>query len=104
MKYFKSLCICPSKEVPIMAELVKKKVRTSTGLNLLNIYLEFKVYPWTVLVFKIKEILVEKERMGETDVWKCWLFHNYIDIRDKLRGEFENTDYIDLLITSLCTS
>ena len=54
-----------------MAELVKKKVRTSTGLNLLNIYLEIKVYPWTVPVFNIKEILVEKERMGETDVWKC---------------------------------
>ena len=64
-----------------MAEIMRKNVRTTTGLNLLNIYLETNIYPWSVLVPNIKEILINKERMGDTDEWKCWLLQNYIYIR-----------------------
>ena len=75
-----------------MTEIVRKNVRKTMGLNLINIYLETKIYPWSVSVSNIKEILTNKERMGDTDVWKCWLLQEYIFIRNKLRRELKNTE------------
>ena len=83
---------------------MRENVRTTMGLNLLNICLETKIYSWSVSVSNIKKILTNKKRMGDTDVWKCWLLQEYIYIRDKLRRELKNTEYIDTLISSLCTS
>ena len=61
-----------------MTEIVRKNVRKTMDLNLLNIYLEIKIYAWSVSVSNIKEILTNKKRIGDTDVWKCWLLQECI--------------------------
>ena len=77
LRYFKSFSRCPSKKVCITTEIVRENVRTTMGLNLLNICLETKIYSWSVSVSNIKKILTNKKRMGDTDVWKCWLLQEY---------------------------
>ena len=87
-----------------MAKLVRRNVGTNTGLNLINIGLETGVCPWLVTSREVKEILMRNETSGEKDDWKCYLLESYIDIRRRQRTELENTEYIDQLIYSLCSS
>ena len=53
-----------------MAEIVRKNVKTTTGLNILNIYLEINIYPRSPSVSNLKEILINMERMRDTKDWK----------------------------------
>ena len=103
-KYYKSLLSCPSKEVMVMARLVRFNALSTTGLNALNIRIETGRYPWEISSREAREILSSKEKSVDSDVWRCWLLNGYIEIRNNLRAEMENTEYIENLIESLCTS
>ena len=87
-----------------MARLVRGNVSTNTGLNLINIRLETGLCPWLATSREVKDILTLNESSGYKEGWKCHLLERYLEIRRRQRLELDNTEYIDQLILSICTS
>ena len=87
-----------------MARLVQSNVGTNTGLNILNIHEETGINPTTGSAREIRDILAARDKPQEKDNWNCWLLEQYIGIRKGLRSCLDNTDYIDSLIESLCST
>ena len=102
--FYRSLLSSPSKEVAVVARIVGRNSRTTTGLNLLNLRLETKLNPWTCSVKSFKDYFLEAEEVPEMERWRLPLLEKYLRIRDEQRVSCQDTEYIDGLISSLCTS
>ena len=60
--------------------------------------------PWLATSREVKDILTLNESSGYKEGWKCHLLERYLEIRRRQRLELDNTEYIDQLILSICTS
>ena len=104
VSFYRSLLASPCKEVAVVARMVGRNASTTTGLNLLNLGLETRLNPWTDKVSSFKNYFCQTEGVPEMDRWRIPLLSKYLRIRKEQSVCLENTDYIDSLITSLCTS
>ena len=78
INFYKSLLNNPSREVQLMARLVRGNVSTNTGLNLINIRLETGLCPWLVTSREVKVILTLNENSGYKEELKCHLLERYL--------------------------
>jgi hypothetical protein len=102
--FYRYLLSSPSKEVAVVARIIGKNASTTTGLNLLNLRLETKLNPWTSSVKSFKDYFCETEVVPEVERWRLPLLEKYLSIREEQTVSCQDTDYIDSLISSLCTS
>ena len=104
VNFLKSLFECKSKEVAVLSRMVANNVSTITGRNILNIKLETGISPVKTTSKLLEYILNMQEKSVDIKEWDSWLLEKYLDIRNDLRSKGENTEYIDSLIVSLCSS
>ena len=104
VNFLNSILNSPSKEVAILARIVRENVNSITGRNILNIYIETGLHPLLVSARDIRTRLELRDKPSVCDSWNCWLLDKYLDIRKSLRENLDNTDEIDSFIMSLCTS
>ena len=103
-KFVKSLLESSSNEVCILARIVSNDVSTNTGKNILNIRLETRESPAVSPSKNIEKCLLNKDKNGSPVRWDVWLLAKYITVRQDLRSSLNDTEHIDDLISSLCSS
>ena len=103
-KFIKSLIESSSNEVCILARIVSNDVSTNTGKNILNIKLETRESPAVSLSKNIEECLMNIDKSEPSVRWDVWLLEKYIAVRQDLCSSMNDTEYIDDLISSLCSS
>ena len=104
IKFFRSLLASPSKEVAVIARIVAMNASSNTGANLLNIKLETNLSSWSAPLFKFKDVIFRPSPIPDQDRWRLSLLPKYIDIRKKQLLDCSDTEFIDNLIESLCSS
>ena len=102
--FYQSLLKSPSKEVAVISRIVGQDAATTTGNNLLSLSIETGINAKAAPISKIKEALEVKTMVPEADSWRLPLVSKYIQIRNEQKTACENTDYIDDLLSSLCSS
>ena len=102
--FYQSLVKSPSKEVAVISRIVGQDAASTTGNNLLSLRIETGLDAKTAPISKVKEALDVKMTVPEVDCWRLPLVSKYIKIRSELKTACENTDYIDDLLNSLCSS
>ena len=90
-------------EVAVVARLVSKDAKTTTGRNLLNLRLE------TGLNVVVAPLSQSRNKLSFVNLpapatWKLYLLEKYLKIRNDLNTSCGDTAYIDDLIRSLCSS
>jgi hypothetical protein len=102
-KFYRPLLNSPSHEVAVVARLVGKDAKSVTGKNLLNICLETKLNVFSAPLQKIKDA-ISLATPPAPEQWKLYLLDKYICRRKDLRTRCEETNYLDNLIDSLCST
>ena len=104
--FFRSLRRSPSYEVNVMANLVGRDIRSTTGANLRLIRELSGLDPWVFGSARLKEELVHKERVETPpeDHWRVSFLASLLDQRQRLHfvGLKEEEKVISGLIDSLC--
>ena len=92
-----------SAEVRIMSMIAAADIRSTTGKNCYNIAREFDSNPWATssIYFKSKYTMYE---VAETDSWRLPLLENLLNQRYDLGVCGENTETVQGLIDSMCSS
>ena len=103
-KFIRSLMTSPSKEVAVLARIAGRNASSVTGRNILNISLETNLNPLLSPLARLKEVLSRPTPVPEADQWRIRLLPKYIKLRDSLLVECVDTQFIDELIESLCSS
>ena len=102
-KFVKSLLDSPSLEVAVVARVVSRDAKTTTGRNVLNIKLETSYDVLSAPPSQIKS-LFSSVSLSPPANWKLYLLDKYIKLRKEIDSKCEDTDYINDLINSLCSS
>ena len=102
--FVRTLLASPSKEVAVVARIAGMDVSSNTGKNILNIKLETRLCPAVSPLYQIKEFFGKPTPFPESQQWRLPMLLKYVNIRDDQQVNLERTDYIDSLITSLCTT
>lgn len=103
-KFYSSLLTSPSKEVAVMARIVGCNASTTTGSNLLNIFLETRLCPKTKPFQKLCDTLLQPKDIPPTEEWRIALLEKYLSIRKIQTLSCENTSFIDKYIGNLCST
>ena len=91
--------------VRVVANLCSKDVRSATGSNLANIAKEVKLDPVWDLGTKVKNALLGvKTMVPRVDGWRVGCLQKFLAQRYKMTAMHQDTDAMDKLIDSLCTS
>ena len=88
----------------MVSRIVGKDATTTTGNNLLSLRLETGLDVRLGQVLKTKKALDVKPAVPEVDSWRLPLLSKYLKNRSDLKISCENTERIDELISSLCSS
>ena len=88
----------------VLARVAGRNASTVTGRNILNIYLETNLNPILSPLSRIKEALSTPTPVPDADLWRPRLLPKYVHLRQNLLAKCEDTNYIDGLIESLCSS
>ena len=104
VKFFRSLLSSPSKEVAIIARVIGQNATTTTGKNLLNISLETNLSTWSSPLSKFHEVIEKEREAPEEEKWRISLLQGYLKIRQEQLLSCCDTEYIDNLISSLCST
>ena len=102
-KFIRSLLDSPSLEVAVIARVVMRDAKTTTGRNVLNLKIETSLDAVSAPLSKFRE-LFSSARVPALDHWKFYLLSKYLKLRDDLEIRCEDTKYINDLINSLCSS
>ena len=106
LKFFRSLRKSTSKEVSMMASLVSRDIRTTTGSNLRLLANASGLCPWQSGQLKFREAVTANElvEVMEVDRWRIPLLDKLLSQRQTMyyTGEEEELTRIDDLINSLC--
>ena len=79
-------------------------VSSVTGRNILNIKEETGLSLLSSPLSMLNESLRREKPVPEYQQWRLPLLQQYVEIRDEQRINLAETDVIDGLIASLCTS
>ena len=97
-KFIKSLLDSPSLEVAVIARVVIRDATTTTGKNVLNV----KLVVSTPL--SKRQEMFSSVKVPVPDSWKFYLLEKYLKLRKDLQLKCEDTENIDDLISSLCST
>ena len=105
-KFFQSLRKSVSKEVAMLANLVSRDIRTSTGANLRVLEEASGLCPWTGSKLSLQEAICTREavKVQESDTWRIPMLDKLLTTRQSLKymGEEEEVSRLSDLIHSLC--
>jgi hypothetical protein len=101
LKFFQKLRNSNSAPVKLLANVVARDIRSTTGKNLHLIEAESGLDPWTSSEQSIRESLTRTPVPNE-DLWRLPLLCQNLAKRREMEALMENTDYITDLIDSLC--
>ena len=105
VKYLKSLRSSPSMEVVVLANLVARDVRTTTGANLHYVREVTGMDPWNCSPKDVKEVMVEKlSEMPDQDRWRLPYLGRLLEERGERFHMMEDTEGVTELIESLCVN
>ena len=103
--FFRSLLKSKSTEVALVASLAGRDKSSTTGINLSMIQRETGQNPWIAKISAIRRALVEREEtVPVNELWRLPLLKKLLTQRKDMENECSNTDNINSLINSLCSS
>ena len=103
--FFKNLRCSASAEVQLLALMVGRDLRTTTGRNLRFISEEANIDPWEANTWKFRKLLNEnKSEVPITDRWRLPYLSKLLEERQKLHYQGEDKTRIQELINSVCTN
>ena len=92
-----------SPEVRVVASMVARCARSTTGRNLMNMERETGLDPWTTKAWKVREQVPRTEvQMG--DRWRVQYLAKLLEARKEMEAKCHNVEEINNLIESLCSS
>ena len=103
IKFFKRIRESLSLEVQIVANVVGRCVRSTTGSNLRRIHLETGLDPWVEPYWKVRNKIMKAVIKSE-DGYRVQYLKKLLQSRLDARAQAQDTDELDLLINSLCSS
>ena len=103
VNFFHSLRNSLSKEVRIIANMVGRSARSTTGRNLLGIERETGLDPWRDQAWVIREG-VKRSEVPPLEGWRLQYLSKLLKARRALEVQCEDVDQITLIINSLCSS
>ena len=92
-----------SREVRMMSHIVADDVRSNTGKNCLNLLQEFNLDPWTASPAALRDKHSQYE-VPDVDRWRLPLLTTLLNQRYEIDECGEDTETVDGLIESLCSS
>ena len=103
VKFFHKLRKSNSAPVKFLANVVARDIRSTTGKNLHLIESESGLDPWTASEESVREAL-KRTPVPAQDMWRLPLLCQYLMKRQEMEVLMEDTEYISILINSLCKS
>ena len=103
VNFFKKLRTNKSDKIQLLANIVARDIRSTTGKNLNTIEVRTGLDPWINSANMFKESLVRQPVPAE-DSWRVPLLVQYLEERTMFEANMEQTDQITDLIDSLCSS
>ena len=103
VKFFQKLLKSKSAPVQLLANIVARDIRSTTGRNLQLIEKESGLDPWTTNGHHVKEAL-QRTPVPAQDMWRLPLLNQFLTRRHELEALLEDTQAINDLIDSLCSS
>ena len=87
----------------MVANIVSRDIRSTTGKNLAFIEMESKLDPWKASAAQVRSSLPKSE-VPPQEQWRLPLLKQYIDHRQELKTQCEDTKEISKLIDALCST
>ena len=103
-RFFQSLISHRSSEVSTVANLVGRNITSKTGQNLNGIQRETGLNPWVASPSTIKAFYHDNVTCAEADLWRIKLLDKYLQTRDHMEHNLEDTTELVKLINSLCST
>ena len=105
VNFFRSLLKSKSSEVALVARLAARDRSSTTGINLSMIQQETGLNPWNTKPSVISQALEEREvTVPVNDLWRLPLLKKLLIQREEMEVACSNTNQINSLIDSLCSS
>ena len=105
VKFVRSLLRSESPEVRSVANKLVRDRGSTTGTNVARLHEETGLNTWTVTPAHVRKVLLEAEQaVPDNQQWSITLLQKLLDERRVMESEFSNTENINDLISSLCTS
>ena len=101
VKFLRGLLSSRSREVALVASVVSRDVRSTTGRNLWLIQEETHLNPFMARPAEARDHL-KLAAVPEQDTWRLGLLETYLSKRRTLETNLEDTEQITGLIDSLC--
>ena len=103
IKFFRALRESPSMEVSVLAHIVARDIRTTTGQNLHVIHDLTSLDPWSCFGSQVKKILGDKlAEVPQQDWWRISYLEKLLTERGEKHYTMGNTTELTELIDSLC--
>ena len=105
VKYLTSLRSSPSMEVVVLANLVARDVRTTTGVNLHHVREVTGLDPWQCSPNDVKAVMAERlVQLPDQDRWRLLYLSRLLEERGERFYSMEDTTELTELIGSLCVN
>ena len=101
--FFRSLLLSNSPEVQVVANLAGRCARSTTGSNLLQIERETLIDPWVNPGWKVRAE-VSKSSVPDNEKLRLQYLMKLVMARQQMESSCEDTDEVNSLIESLCSS
>ena len=101
--FFRSLLLSKSPEIQVVANLAGRCARSTTGSNLLQIERETLIDPWVNPGWKVRAE-VSKSSVPDNEKWRLQYLMKLVMARQQMESSCEDTDEVNSLIESLCSS
>ena len=92
-----------SPEVCMVANMVARNARSTTGRNLLGIQRETGLDPWRAASWEVREA-VGRAKVPAMQGWRVQYLGKLLDARREMDSKCEETDEVSSLIDALCSS
>jgi hypothetical protein len=103
VNFFNGLLKSLSPEVKIVASMVARCARSTTGKNMMNIERETRLDPWTCKAWNVRN-QVKRAGLPMGEGWRLHYLSKLLVARKELETMCQNVEEINLLIESLCSS
>ena len=105
IKYLSAIRNSPSMEVVVLANMVARDVRTTTGANLHYVERITGLVPWTCSPKQVKAVLGEMlVELPEQDMWSVPYLARLLEERGEKFYSMDDTTDLTELIDSLCVN
>ena len=104
-KFFSTLRSSPSMEVRVVANIAGADMRSITGSNVHNIEMEAGLKLTMDNLGKLRHTLLDmKADVPSKDTWRIGCLRKFLSEKYQMRAKLQDTEELQSLIDSLCTS